>query len=404
MWGIDRLASGRLSNTRNRLKEGDVAVLTHDAAVDRDGRQMLLALQDIGITPQVVFSPEHGLAGVEQAEVSVAASTAAAESATRFVSLYGDTKQSLIPPSDSLEGVTCLLIDLCDVGSRYYTYVWTALIALRAAAAKGIHTLILDRPNPISGDPQTLEGKPQAEGFTSFVGLEPLPIRHALTVGEILTLFAERDGLALGPEGAVSVVATRGWERHRTAAAWGRPFVPPSPNMPTVETALVYPGACLIEGTNLSEGRGTTTPFQVVGAPFLDRDQLTGALVDAALPGVVVRPTSFRPSFEKFAGQVCHGVMLHVTDPVAFRPVRSYLTLIAAARALAPEHFAFRTTPYEFEIDTLAFDLLTGGIAVREALVAGASATELCDLLCPVDPEWIETVRTAEDRLERAHA
>jgi uncharacterized protein YbbC (DUF1343 family) len=225
-----------------------------------------------------------------------------------------------------------------------------------------------------------------------------------MTVGEILSLFAERDGLALGPEGAVSVVAARGWERHRTAAAWGRPFVAPSPNMPTVETALVYPGGCLIEGTNLSEGRGTTTPFQMVGAPFLNRDQLAGALLDAALPGVMVRPVSFRPTFEKFANQVCHGVSLHVTDPVAFRPVRSYVTLIAAARAQAPEQFAFRTTPYEFEIDTLAFDLLTGGIAVREALVAGASAAELCELLCPVDPEWQETVRTAEERLERAHA
>jgi uncharacterized protein YbbC (DUF1343 family) len=404
MWGIDRLASGRLSNTRNRLKEGTVAVLTHDAAVDQDGRQMLLALQDIGITPSVVFSPEHGLAGEEQAEQSAAPSTTSQDSPTRFVSLYGDSKRSLTPSDDSLEGVSCLVIDLCDVGSRYYTYVWTALLALRAAAAKGIHTLVLDRPNPISGDPQSLEGKPQEEGFTSFVGLEPLPIRHALTVGEILTLFAERDGLALGPEGALSVIATRGWERHRTAAAWGRPFVPPSPNMPTVETALVYPGACLIEGTNLSEGRGTTTPFQVVGAPFLDRNQLTAALMDAALPGVMVRPVSFRPTFEKFAGELCHGVMLHVTNPTAFRPVRSYLTLIAAARALAPEHFGFRTTPYEFETDTLAFDLLTGGIAVREALVAGASAPELCNLLCPVALEWQDTVRSAEDRLERAHA
>jgi uncharacterized protein YbbC (DUF1343 family) len=223
-------------------------------------------------------------------------------------------------------------------------------------------------------------------------------------VAEILTLFAERDGLTLGSEGALSVVAVRGWERHRTAAAWGRPFVPPSPNMPTVETALVYAGACLLEGTNLSEGRGTTTPFQLVGAPFLNRDQLAGALIDTALPGVMVRPASFRPTFEKFAEQLCHGVMLHVTDPIAFRPVRTYLTLIALARAQAPDHFAFRTTPYEFELETLAFDLLTGGIEVREALVSGASPQDLCNLLCPVPPEWQDTVRAAEDRLEKAHA
>lgn len=402
MWGSDRISSGRLSNTRRRVQEAKLAVLTHDAAVDREGRQTLSVLGELGATPQVVFSPEHGLAGTEQAEQAAEAS--GSETQTRYISLYGSSKASLTPSEDSLEGIDLLLIDLADVGSRYYTYVWTALLAARAAAAKGIHTLVLDRPNPIGGDPDALEGKPQEGGFTSFVGLEPLPIRHSMTVAEILALFFERDGQALGPDGALSVIATRGWERLRTAQAWGRPFVPPSPNMPTVETALVYPGGCLLEGTNLSEGRGTTTPFQLVGAPFLDRRALTAALIDAALPGVMVRPASFRPTFEKFAGQLCHGVMLHVTNPSTFRPVATYLTLIALARAQAPEHFGFRTTPYEFETDTLAFDLLTGGIALRDALVSGAPPQDLVQLLCPVAPEWKDTVREAEARLEKAHA
>lgn len=401
MFGIDRLQSGRLSNTKKRLQEGKVALLTHDAACDGRGRPTRLALTDQGITPRVVFSPEHGLAGAEQAEQSATASDG---SEIRYVSLYGETKASLTPSDESLDGIDVLLVDLVDVGSRYYTYVWTALLAARAAAAKGIHTLVLDRPNPISGDPATLEGKPPAEGFTSFVGLEPLPIRHALTLGEIVALFMEQGGHALGPEGALSVIATRGWERHRTASAWGRPFVPPSPNMPTLQTALVYPGGCLLEGTNLSEGRGTTLPFQTVGAPYLDSDRLTAALVDAALPGVMIRPVSFRPTFEKFAGQLCHGVMLHVTDEAAFRPVATYLTLIALARAQAPDHFGFRTTPYEFETDTLAFDLLTGGIEVREALVSGATPQELVELLTPVPPEWKDTVLQAEERVDRAHA
>jgi uncharacterized protein YbbC (DUF1343 family) len=282
--------------------------------------------------------------------------------------------------------------------------VWTALIAARAAAARGIHTLVLDRPNPISGDPETLEGKPQDDDFTSFVGLEPLPIRHALTIGEILALFFERDGQALGPQGALSVISTRGWERLRTAEAWGRPFIPPSPNMPTLQTALVYPGGCILEGTNLSEGRGTTTPFQIVGAPFLDRNTLCGSLIDAALPGVMVRPVSFRPTFDKFAGQLCHGVMLHVTNPTAFRPVATYLTLIALARNQAPDQFEFRTTPYEFERDHFAFDLLTGNNTAREALQSGALPQDVVACVAPVDPNWKDLVRAAEDRLEKAHA
>jgi uncharacterized protein YbbC (DUF1343 family) len=329
---------------------------------------------------------------------------AAAAQEARIVSLYGDSKQSLTPSAESLEGVNHLVIDLADVGSRYYTFVWTALLAARAAAARGIHTLVLDRPNPISGDPETLEGKPQDDDFTSFVGLEPLPIRHAMTIGEILAHFFERDGHALGPQGALSVVATRGWERLRTADAWARPFIPPSPNMPTVQTALVYPGGCILEGTNLSEGRGTTTPFQIVGAPFLDRNTLCASLIDAALPGVMIRPVSFRPTFDKFAGQLCHGVMLHVTNPTMFRPVATYLALIALARSQAPTQFEFRTTPYEFENDRFAFDLLTGNSAAREALQAGASPHDVASCVTPVDPSWKDLVLAAEDRLEKAHA
>ena len=201
------------------------------------------------------------------------------------MSLYGADKGSLVPSEEMLARIDVLVIDLCDVGSRYYTYVWTALMAARAAAKAGKHVIVLDRPNPISGDPATLEGTPQQPDHLSFVGLEPLPVRHALTLAEILVHFCRRDGLPLGSEGAISVVPTQGWERHRTAEAWGAPFVMPSPNMPTLETALVYPGACLLEGTNLSEGRGTTAPFQLVGAPFLDGEKLAEQLHGARCAG-----------------------------------------------------------------------------------------------------------------------
>lgn len=438
--GLDQIFDGRLAQVRRRLRDARVGVLTHAAAVDRRGRHLLTVLAELGASPSIVFTPEHGLdasaqaleavpspaPALTEAEPSTLPSRPDAEAAAdaedqadpagaigdapgrgpvgapRVVSLYGDTRASLQPTAADLGQLDVLIIDLQDVGSRYYTYVWTALLATRAAARAGVHVLLLDRPNPIGGDPASLEGAPQSEELCSFVGLEPLPIRHSLTYGEIVAHFAERDGLALGATGALAVIGARGWERRRTSAAWGRPFVPPSPNMPTLETALVYPGACLLEGTNLSEGRGTTTPFQTVGAPWLDGERLARDLAELGTPGAWVRPVAFKPTFEKHAGTLCQGVMVHVTDPGLFRPVAAYLHLIALARAQAPESFRFRTEAYEFETEKLAFDLLTGAPRAREALVAGARPDEVSALVCPVDPSWREVVHAAEARVEMA--
>ena len=406
MWcGIDQLYGGNFAALRRRLRGARLGVLTHAAALDRRGQHTLSVLDELGVSPRLVFAPEHGLESVAQAEEPVAGTAANSENGRApIVSLYGSTKAELAPSAEDLAELDLLLIDLADVGSRYYTYVWTALLAARAARARGIHTVVLDRPNPLSGDPATLEGAPQSEGYLSFVGLEPLPIRHALTVGEILALFLERDGQALGPDGALSVVSTLGWERHRTAEAWGRPFVMPSPNMPTLETALVYPGGCLLEGTNLSEGRGTTAPFQIVGAPFLDADRLAGELTQTGLPGAWARPVHFRPTFEKHAGELCHGVMLHVTNPRLFRPVAAYLTLITLARRMAPEAFAFRTTPYEFESEIPAFDLLTGSDRARRAILDGVPPEDVVAEVAPVDAALRGVVLEAEARIARAAA
>jgi uncharacterized protein YbbC (DUF1343 family) len=395
--GLDLAATGSLPR---RLREARVGVLTHAAAVDRRGRHTLTVLGELGANVCLVFAPEHGLDADAQAEEAVDASEVP-DAALRVVSLYGKTREELVPKREDLAAIDVLVVDLADVGSRYYTYVWTALLAARAARDAGVHTIVLDRPNPISGDPRTLEGAPQRDGFLSFVGLEPLPVRHALTVGEILALFFERDGSALGADGALSVVPVGGWERHRTAQAWGRPFVMPSPNMPTVETALVYPGGCLVEGTNLSEGRGTTAPFQLVGAPFLDGRALAEKLVQSGVPGAIVRPVTFRPTFEKHAGVRCSGVMIHVTNAELFRPVATYLRLIAFARAQAPDAFEFRTSPYEFETTVPAFDLLTGSSAAREAIVMGTHPDDIAELVAPVDASWADVVREAEPRLDR---
>ncbi|MGE0321161.1 MAG: exo-beta-N-acetylmuramidase NamZ domain-containing protein [Polyangiaceae bacterium] len=403
--GLDQIATGQFSATRRRLRSSRVAVLTHSAATDRRGYTTLEALEELGVHPRVLFTPEHGLDGAAQAQEAVPSPDGNdSEWSLRSISLYGDTKESLSPSAEQLSGIDVLLIDLCDVGSRYYTYVWTALLAARAARAAGVHTLLLDRPNPISGDPSLLEGAPQAEGFLSFVGLEPIPIRHSLTLGEIVVRYLQQDGAELGPEGAVSVVPVRGWERHKTARAWGRPFIPPSPNMPSIETALVYPGGCLLEGTNLSEGRGTTLPFLTIGAPFLDAEKFAHAMRDAVLPGVIARPVGFKPSFDKYAGELCGGVMLHVTDELTFRPVTTYLTLINVAKTLAPDDFQFTTDPYEFETEIPAFDLLTGSSAAREAILEGSSSTRVAELVAPVPEEWQQAVWQAETDLARALA
>ncbi len=402
--GVDQLQGGPLSTLRKRLRDARVGVLTHAASTDRRGQHVLAVLAELGASVRVVFAPEHGLDADAQAEEAVATVSESANERPPVISLYGKTREELTPTPEKLAEIDLLVIDLCDVGARYYTYAWTALLAARAARQANVHTVVLDRPNPISGDPATLEGAPQDPEFLSFVGLEPLPIRHALTLGEILALFEERDGAALGAEGSLSVVPTLGWERHRTAAAWGRPFIMPSPNMPTLETALVYPGGCLVEGTNLSEGRGTTAPFQLVGAPFIDGEALCRSLLELGAPGVLIRPATFRPMFDKHAGQRCRGVMLHVTNPALFRPVATYLALIAVARAQAPESFEFRATPYEFETTRPAFDLLTGSARAREALLAGAGPEDVARLVAPLDPVLCDRVLEAEDRLTRAHA
>lgn len=395
--GLDALSTGAHSDLRRRLRVSRVALLSHAPASAADGRSARSALEDLGVHPRVFFGPEHGVDATAQAEEAVPSEEVDPRGwAARTISLYGTTRESLSPRPEDIAGMDLLLIDLCDVGSRYYTYVWTALFAARVAADAGVHTLVLDRPNPLSGRADLAEGRPQDEGFLSFVGAAPIPIRHGLTLGELLVHCFRKENRPLGRDGALSVIAPLGWERHETASAWGRPFVPPSPNMPTLETALLYPGACLIEATNLSEGRGTTTPFRAVGAPFLDADKLAAALRAEGLPGLLVRPHHFIPTFEKHAGKPCHGVMLHVTNPATFRPVRTTLTLLALARRQAPQDFALRTTPYEFEAAHPALDLLTGSAAIREALLAGAGPSELAALLCPVDASWNDAVRDAE--------
>lgn len=366
-------------------------MLAHPASVDRSLVHISERLKALGVRPALIFGPEHGYGGEAQDMIGVA--HAVDPSGARIVSLYGETTDDLVPSPADLASIDLLLIDLADVGSRYYTFVWTALIALRAAAQAGVQTIVLDRPNPIGGGTHQIEGAPIQPGYGSFVGWEPVPVRHGLTLGELLALYAKRDGL---PDGALRVVPVEGWERAGYADRWDRPFVMTSPNMPSLETAVVYPGGCLIEGTNLSEGRGTTRPFEIVGAPFLDGVALARRLAACGLPGFVARPITFLPMFQKHARSICGGVFVHVTDRERFRPYATYLALVAFAAEIAGDAFAFRTERYEF-IDTIpAFDLLTGSARAREAITARAPLVDWLEELCTPEVGWAETVQEAQ--------
>ncbi len=376
LWtGLDRLATE--DALASRVRGTKLGLLAHPASVTRDLAHVRVVLDALGARPQIVFGPEHGYGGEAQDMIGVR--DARDRDGTPVRSLYGDSFADLVPRDADLDGLDLLVVDLQDVGARYYTFVWTAVLALRACAAKGVRVLVLDRPNPLGG--ALREGRAQAAGFLSFVGLEPVPVRHGLTLGEIVAWRADVEGVA---SGLLEVASVRGLPREADALAWDRPFVAPSPNMPTPETALVYPGGCLLEGTNLSEGRGTTRPFEVVGAPWLDGEALARDLAATGLPGFTARPVTFLPMFQKHAGRVCGGVQIHVRDRALFRPYATYLALLAIARRLGGEAFAFRTERYEFVDDIPALDLLTGSAEARRRIEAQDDPRAIASDLGPV--------------------
>lgn len=357
-----------------------VGLVCHPASVDsqlRHAADLLVAAP--GVRLAALFGPEHGYRGAAQDLIGVAD---AAAGALQVHSLYGDTVESLRPTAGQLSGLDALVIDLQDVGSRYYTFQATMLYCLEAAAASGAAVLVLDRPNPIGGI--QVEGPALRPGFDSFVGAHPIATRHGMTIGELARLYAAERRIAVNLE----VIPCDGWRREMDFEETGLPWVLPSPNMPTVDTAVVYPGQCLLEGTNLSEGRGTTRPFELCGAPWIDPQKLARRLEADNLPGVIFRPAWFRPPFQKFAGTDCGGVQLHVTDRRAFRPVRTGLAVLAALRELSGTRFAWRTEVYEFVTDRPAIDLLFGSARERVAMEAGRPWPEIAAAWEPEEAEF----------------
>jgi uncharacterized protein YbbC (DUF1343 family) len=311
----------------------------------------------------VLFGPEHGLYGQAQDQIEVEDGRDRA-TGLPVRSLYGETR---VPTADMLSDLDALVFDVQDIGSRYYTFIWTLAHALEACAREGREMIVCDRPNPIGG--LAVEGNLIEDGYRSFVGLYPIPNRHGLTVGELARLFNEEFGIGC----RLTVIEMRGWRRQQWFDETQLPWILPSPNMPTLSTALVYPGACLVEGTNLSEGRGTTRPFEIVGAPWIDPFRLVAELEKEDLPGVRFRPLYFQPTFHKFAGKTCGGVQQHVVERDVYRPLRTGIALLEAARRLWPEEFAWRPPPYEYELSRPAIDILAGSSRLREQIESDAA-------------------------------
>ncbi len=363
--GIEVLASDRADLVRGSR----VGLIAHPASVGRDLAHATDLLRNAGAHLVRLFAPEHGVGGGAQDMVAVD-EVRDPVSGLPVVSLYGETEDSLVPRAAHLADIDVLVADLQDVGSRYYTFFATVVRALPAAASAGVRVVVADRPNPLG---RAVEGNVVAEGFRSFVGELPVPNRHGMTVGELCLM--ARATRSIGVE--LEVVPAEGWRGGDAYDEPGLPWVMPSPNMPTVDTALVYPGGCLVEGTNLSEGRGTTRPFELLGAPWLDGRALAARLNALGLPGAAFRPARFLPGFQKHAGTECGGIQIHVTDRRAFRPVLTGLAVVIAAREEGGDDFRWRTERYEFVDEIPAFDLLAGTDAWRLAIENGASAREI---------------------------
>ena len=357
------------------LEGARFGLLMNRASVNRD-LQLACDVLNASYPGQLakLFTPQHGLWGDVQANMVETPHGRHPRLDLPIYSLYSETRR---PAPEMLADLDCLVIDLQDVGTRVYTFAWTVLECLKACSDMKLPVLVLDRPNPIGGT--IVEGPLLDPAFRSFVGGASIPMRHGLTIGEL----AQRLNAEPGVQADLAVVPVSGWTRSWMFPELGRQWIPPSPNLPCFESTLVYAGQVLLEGTNLSEGRGTTTPFRVAGAPYVDGDVLCNTLTSLELPGVRFLPHNFRPTFDKWAGQLCGGVSLHITNAFDFRPYRTSVALIAAVHSHWPGDFAWIPPPYEYETTKLPIDILSGSASLRNA-VDQMSSMNLTEL----EPSW----------------
>lgn len=366
--GLDRLLAE--PERLNALKGQRLGLLVNPTSITASLDHAIEALREAGLNIVRLFGPEHGVRAEAQ-DMEVVEETVDPLSGLPCISLYGHTFESLKPRPEHLEGLDRVICDIQDIGARYYTYVYTIGLMMQACGEASIPVTVLDRPNPING--VDIEGNIVLEGYDSFVGMQPIATRHAMTAGELAHYFNRFTDWRCDLE----VVELRGWKRAMWFDQTGLPWVMPSPNMPTLDTATVYPGQCLIEGTNLSEARGTTRPFELVGAPYVDAPALKAYLESLKLEGVAYRLVAFRPMFQKHAGQTCRGLQLHITDRRQMRSLTLSYAIIAGVIAQGADGFAWREQAYEFVNDRLAIDLLLGDPEQRRALEDGVDPREL---------------------------
>ncbi|MSO57193.1 MAG: DUF1343 domain-containing protein [Acidobacteria bacterium] len=357
-----RLGSERLIESGS-LKNQRVGVVSNPASVDADLRHIVRVLATTpDVTLAAIFGPQHGYrADVQDNMIE----TTHAQDPTRDVPVYSLYSETREPTAAMLKGLDALVIDLQDVGSRIYTFIYTMANCLRAGRKHGVPVIVTDRPNPIGGE--KIGGPMLRPGFESFVGQFPIPMRHGMTIGELARFF--NDACGIGAD--LTVVPMEHWRRSMHFDETGLRWVMPSPNMPTLETAIVYPGTVLFEGTNISEGRGTTRPFELIGAPWVEAEALAEKLATYDLPGVHFRPAVFEPTFQKHAKQACGGCQLHILDRLTFRVVESAIAVLTEIRAQNPARFEWRQPPYEYEQEKLPFDILAGSSELRQQIEAG---------------------------------
>jgi uncharacterized protein YbbC (DUF1343 family) len=364
--GLEVLLDERLS----ALSGARVGFLCNHTAVDHRLRHAIDRLEDADVDLVRLFAPEHGVRAFAQDMVGVDEQRDPV-TGIPTVSLYGHDEASLRPKPEHLRDLDVVLFDIQDIGARYYTYQATLGFVMQVAGPLGVKVIVLDRPNPIDG--VHVEGNVVQPGFESFVGAFPIAVRHGMTVGELARYFVRSCGVQCD----VEVIPVDGWRRSMHFEQTGLPWVYPSPNMPTNDTAFVYPGMCLFEATNWSEGRGTTRPFHLFGAPWADAYKVVAELergaADVGLQGVIFRPAAFQPGFQKHAGQLCLGAEVHVTDRSKVDTFLLGMVAVKAARDAHPERFAWRDKPYEFVTHVNPADLLTGSLAYRQAVDAGGA-------------------------------
>jgi uncharacterized protein YbbC (DUF1343 family) len=363
--GLDRIEK----NWPESLKAARVGLVVHPASVNRRLRHSVdLCVKSKKFRLKKLFGPQHGIRGETQDNMIEWEGFTDRKTGLPVYSLYGQTRK---PEPSMLKDIDALAIDLQDVGARYYTFIWTMELCMQACLDMDKAIVVLDRPNPIGGN--FAEGPVLDRACASFVGGRPLPVRHGMTIGEIGNYLRNE----FYPSLDLHVVPISGWKRKMWFDETALPWVLPSPNMPTPDTALVYPGMCLLEGTNLSEGRGTTRPFEIFGAPFIDPDLLVDTLDGFKLPGVIFRPMSFQPTFQKYAGQLCGGAQIHVSNRNKFKPFKTGVAILKTAYELYPEHFAWKQPPYEYETKKMPIDILAGSDRMRKEIEGGEKIDQM---------------------------